>query len=121
MSELNSTLTLPLRVTELEYGRAVKYVVSGAGGLVGSALTRSLRADGHQVWPLVRNRSARENEIGWDPVAGTIERDKLEGVDIVVNLAGESIAAGRWTAAPCWRPSPASRSSRSSPEHWWCG
>ncbi len=71
-------------------------VISGARGLIGSALRRSLETDGHRVIPLVRPGS-KEDGIHWDPAAGTIDEVALEGVDGVVHLAGESIASHRWT------------------------
>lgn len=74
-------------------------VVSGATGLIGSALAQRLTSGGHEVVPLVR-RSPRASEraIAWDPARGTIDRQALEGCDVVVNLAGENVF-GRWTAA----------------------
>lgn len=72
-------------------------LVSGARGLVGSALTAALRARGAEVLSLTR-RPAGAGEIGWDPEAGRLEPGDLEGLDAVVHLAGEPIAA-RWTAA----------------------
>jgi uncharacterized protein (TIGR01777 family) len=77
--------------------RALRIVVSGASGLIGSALTSLLTAAGHRVIPMVR-RPPRHGEIGWDPEAGRIDRTAFEGADAVVHLAGESIAGGRWTA-----------------------
>jgi uncharacterized protein (TIGR01777 family) len=71
--------------------------MTGSTGLIGSALTRRLEAGGHRVTPLVR-RAARAREISWDPAAGRLEPGQLEGVDAVVHLSGENIAA-RWTAA----------------------
>lgn len=76
----------------------MRIVVSGSSGLVGSALVPFLRADGHEVAPLVR-REAADNEIQWDPAKGEIDTAKLADYDAVVNLAGESVAEGRWTAA----------------------
>ena len=70
-------------------------LISGATGLIGTALIPELEAGGHRVTRLTRSpRSA--DDAGWDPEAGTIEGD-LEGTDAVVHLAGESIAEGRWT------------------------
>ena len=70
-------------------------LISGATGLLGSALIPELEAGGHRVSRLTRSpRSA--DDLRWDPEAGTIEGD-LEGTDAVVHLAGESIAEGRWT------------------------
>jgi hypothetical protein len=69
-------------------------LISGATGLIGSALVPELEAKGHTVTRLSRSRSGA-NTIRWDPSAGTIDGD-LEGTDAVVHLAGESIAQGRW-------------------------
>ncbi len=72
-------------------------LVSGSTGLIGSALVPALTAGGHRVVRLVRSQpTSGEATVAWDPAAGTIEADKLEGLDAVVHLAGESIAAGRW-------------------------
>jgi uncharacterized protein (TIGR01777 family) len=69
--------------------------ITGASGLLGSALGPFLTTGGHRVTPLVRGRP-RDGAIAWDPEAGTIDAERLDGVDAVVHLAGESIAA-RWT------------------------
>jgi len=75
-------------------------VVSGASGLVGSALTAELTAAGHGVTRLIRSAAvAGKAGIGWDPSRGPHEPQRLEGIDAVVHLAGAGIAAGRWTAA----------------------
>lgn len=81
----------------MEIRPGARVAVSGAGGFVGSALTRSLGAEGVTVLRLVR-REAGSGEISWDPDRGTIDRERLDGVDGVVHLAGESIA-GVWTPA----------------------
>lgn len=70
-------------------------LISGATGLIGSALIPELEAGGHAVTRLSRSQSGPDT-IRWDPEAGTIEGD-LEGTDAVVHLAGESIAQGRWS------------------------
>lgn len=72
--------------------------VTGAGGFIGSALVGSLAGDGHRVLRLVRRPSAAPDEVAWDPAGGQIDAAKLEGIDAVVHLAGESIAGGRWNA-----------------------
>lgn len=80
--------------------KRLKVAVSGASGMVGRALVSRLLSQGHTVERLVRGQPRpAEGEIAWDPVAGSIDSKRLEGVDAVVNLAGESIAGGRWTAA----------------------
>jgi uncharacterized protein (TIGR01777 family) len=73
--------------------------ITGASGMVGQALAKSLEAEGHAVRRFVRGKSATTaSEIAWDPASGLIEVDKLEGIDAVVNLAGENIAGARWNA-----------------------
>ena len=76
-------------------------VVSGATGLIGSALAARLARGGHHVVRLVR-RAARPGEaaLTWDPAAGSLDRAGLERVrcDAVVHLAGENVF-GRWTVA----------------------
>jgi uncharacterized protein len=70
--------------------------MSGAGGLIGSALSERLRASGREVVGL--SRSPHAGDLGWNPKAGRLDVPALEGFDAVVHLAGESIANGRWTA-----------------------
>lgn len=77
----------------------MKIVVAGASGLVGSALVPALRAQGHDVRRLVRRLLKVEDEIAWDPAAGELERERFSDTQVVINLAGENLAAGRWTAA----------------------
>ncbi len=78
----------------------MRVVVSGASGLIGSALVRHLRSQGDRVDRLVRGRAPLgENEIAWDPRAGTIDIAHLEGADAVVNLSGATIAKWPWTRA----------------------
>ncbi len=77
----------------------MKILVSGASGLVGSALCPRLESSGEQVYRLVRHAPARAHEIVWDPERGVADPAQLEGFDAVVHLAGESIGAGRWTEA----------------------
>jgi hypothetical protein len=78
---------------------AMKVAVTGSSGLVGSALVPFLTTGGHEVVRLVRRAPRAPDEARWDPEAGTVDARSLEGVDAVVHLAGESIAAGRWSEA----------------------
>ena len=74
----------------------MKILLSGSHGLVGSALVSSLRGDGHEVFHLVRRAPHSESEVEWYPERGSLALARLEGMDAVVHLAGESIAEGRW-------------------------
>jgi uncharacterized protein (TIGR01777 family) len=81
----------------------MRIAVTGSTGLIGSALVRSLLADGHQVVRLVRHRSALgpqpdgSTAIGWNPARGELDRAGLAGVEAVVHLAGAGVADRRWT------------------------
>jgi hypothetical protein len=83
----------------LSGSRPLRVAVSGAGGLLGSALASFLEAGGHEVLRLVRRPAAGPREIAWDPIEGPRNPRALEGLDALVHLAGENIAAGRWTRA----------------------
>ena len=76
----------------------MKIAITGATGLIGSALSRSLASDGHEVVPVVRRPvAAGESAITWDPDAGTIDAAAFEGIDAVVHLAGAGIGDKRWS------------------------
>lgn len=75
-----------------------KIAVSGATGLVGSDLIKSLKLAGHSTTVLSR-RNEGVGSILWDPAKGVTPPEALEGIDAVVHLAGENIAGSRWTAA----------------------
>lgn len=80
--------------------KTMKILVTGATGLVGKTLVSFLTTGGHEVYRLSRNQEKlKERDIFWDPAKGMIDSQKLEGFDAVVHLAGENIAARRWTAA----------------------
>jgi len=74
----------------------MRILMSGGSGLIGTALSKRLEADGHSVARLVR-RDAKAGEFTWDPVAGTVDRTAFEGCDAVVNLSGAGIGDRRWT------------------------
>jgi uncharacterized protein (TIGR01777 family) len=74
-------------------------VVTGASGLIGTALTRRLRAEGHQVLRLTRSRPTGADQAQWDPAAGQLDPDALAKADAVVHLAAKNIGEQlRWTA-----------------------
>ncbi|MET9123507.1 TIGR01777 family oxidoreductase [Streptomyces sp. NPDC004528] len=74
-----------------------RVVIAGASGLIGSALARSLTADGHEVVRLVRREPRGRDEVRWDPEGRGIGAGALAGCAAVVNLAGAGIASRRWT------------------------
>jgi uncharacterized protein (TIGR01777 family) len=72
-------------------------LITGASGLIGTALARTLVSNGHRVVRLRRGGATNENEVGWDPDEGLIDAPALEGIDAAVHLAGESIGEKRWS------------------------
>lgn len=75
----------------------MKAVISGASGLIGTALSASLGASGHEVISLVRRDARDPSESSWDPAAHRIDHDVIASADVVVNLAGASIGSKRLT------------------------
>jgi uncharacterized protein (TIGR01777 family) len=73
----------------------MKVAVSGASGLLGTALVPVLRQAGHDVVTLVRREPAGPAEIRWDPAAGELDPAALTGSDAIVNLSGATIGR-RW-------------------------
>jgi len=75
----------------------MRVLITGASGLIGSALVPRLEAGGHAVTRLVRSRErAGDGAYFWDPEIGVLDEAALRGTDAVVHLAGETVA-GRWT------------------------
>jgi uncharacterized protein len=76
----------------------MKILVSGASGLVGSALLPQLLTSGHHVLSLVRRPATTSQELGWNPETGELfEPEQFDGIDAVIHLAGENVAGKRWT------------------------
>ena len=76
----------------------MKIAITGASGFIGSALSGRLEADGHTVLQIGRG-PAGPGRLAWDPAAGHLDGARLEGFEAVVNLAGASLASGRWSPA----------------------
>lgn len=74
-----------------------RVAVTGSSGLIGSALSHALRERGDEVIRLVRRPAQEADEVTWDPGAGEIDLQALQGVSAVVNLAGAGIGDKRWT------------------------
>ena len=76
---------------------AQRIAVTGASGLIGSALVGYLKSEGHTVQRLVRRATVAPDEIRWDPKTGYVNIDALRGVDAVIHLAGVGVGDKRWT------------------------
>ena len=75
-----------------------RIAVSGASGLIGTALVGHLKSEGHTVQRFVRRPVVAPDEIQWDPTSGFVDLSPLEGVDAVIHLAGAGVGDKRWTA-----------------------
>lgn len=79
-------------------GQAMKIAITGSNGLVGGALLPFFTTGGHEVVRVVRSTGASVGDaVAWDPSAGRLDATRLNGLDAVVHLAGEGIAARRWS------------------------
>lgn len=93
-ARLRNDLTLHARYS----GKPLKVALTGGSGLIGAALTHFLTSGGHEAIHLTRGRGGAGAEAStWDPKGGHLAPAVFEGVDGVVHLAGESLAALRWT------------------------
>ncbi len=75
----------------------MKIAIAGSSGLIGSALVEELRADGHEVLRLVRRKPVAKTEVHWDPSKKQIDLPSLDGVEVIINLAGAGVGDRRWT------------------------
>ena len=76
----------------------LKIAITGASGLIGSALSTFLSCAGNEIKTLVRRRPRLDSpEIFWDPYRGELDKTSMESLDAVIHLAGENIGAGHWT------------------------
>ena len=79
------------------YGEMHNIAITGASGVLGSALVPFLRTQGHSVKRLIRKPPNQPDEAYWNPYHQEIDKESLENVDTVIHLAGEYIGEGRWT------------------------
>lgn len=94
----HTTLADDLRLHRQCGSAPMRILISGAGGVLGSALIPLLTTGGHEVWTLVRRQPDRRcREIYWDPGRGELNLAGLPPFDGVIHLAGENIGVGRWT------------------------
>jgi NAD dependent epimerase/dehydratase family enzyme len=77
----------------------MRIAITGASGLVGTALVPFLQGGGHDVIRLVRAAPRSSGEHQWTPDRGIVDVAALGPVDAVVHLAGENIAGARWSPA----------------------
>lgn len=75
----------------------MKVLISGASGLVGTELVEQLKAAGHTPVRLVRRPTQSRDEIQWNPAAGKIPVNAMDGIGAVVNLAGATTGRIPWT------------------------
>ena len=74
-----------------------RIAISGASGLIGTALVGHLKSEGHTVQRLVRRAPVAHDEVQWDPKTGYVDLSALEGVDAIIHLAGVGVGDKRWT------------------------
>ena len=77
----------------------MRVAITGASGLIGSALVPHLRSEGHEVFRLVRRSATAPDEISWDQTAGTVDLAALQGTEGVIHLAGAGVGDHRWSDA----------------------
>ena len=74
-----------------------RIAITGASGLIGSALVGKLKSDGYTVQRLVRRPPVSSEEIYWNPQESKVDLEALAGVDAVIHLAGAGVGDKRWT------------------------
>lgn len=75
----------------------MKVLITGATGLIGTALQKSSASKGYDVLTTTRDEPAKDGQVQWDAEKGFTNPERLEGINAVVHLAGESVAGLRWT------------------------
>ncbi len=95
------SLNVPTSVATTILRAGARIAVSGATGLVGGALSISLKGNGYEVIPIVRSAKSdgkTKNAVIWDPLTGLTRPETMNDVDAVIHLAGRSIVEKRWNA-----------------------
>jgi uncharacterized protein (TIGR01777 family) len=75
----------------------MRVLLAGASGLIGTALGRRLRGNGHDVTTLVRRPPSGKREVQWYPERQEVDRDVVSGMDAVICLSGAGVGDRRWT------------------------
>lgn len=75
----------------------MKILITGASGLIGTALQKSFSEKGYEMLLASRGKPEKPNDIQWDVENGFSEPERLEGLDVVIHLAGETVSGLRWT------------------------
>ncbi len=75
----------------------MKVLITGATGLIGTALQQSFSEKGYEMLLASRKEHEGRENIQWDVETGFSEPERLEGINVVVHLAGESVSGLRWT------------------------
>ena len=74
-----------------------RIAITGASGMIGSALVGHLKSEGHTIQRIVRRKPVSPDEVHWNPSTGEIDLAALEGVDAIIHLAGANVGDKRWT------------------------
>jgi uncharacterized protein (TIGR01777 family) len=74
-----------------------RIAITGASGLIGTALVGHLKSEGHTVQRFVRRPVVAPDEIQWDPKTGFVDIEALRGVDAIIHLAGVGVGDKRWS------------------------
>ena len=74
-----------------------RIAITGASGMIGSALVGHLKSEGHTIQRLVRRKPVSPDEVLWNPSTGEVDLAALEGVDAIIHLAGANVGDKRWT------------------------
>lgn len=73
-----------------------KIGIAGGTGLVGKALEKRLLQESHEVYILTRSPT-KDNHVAWNPKNKSIDTNKIQGTEYLINLCGENVAESRWT------------------------